>query len=99
MLVLAEGQAARVPGTDVTVAVLRVRDFTGEGCLGGPAGCPDHAEVEVTRGTETRRAVLHRAHTPAQRAQGVDRASVLGVDLVLTALAGRQATLAVRAGP
>jgi hypothetical protein len=92
---LTEEQTVDVPGTDLTIAVRRVRDFTSQGCLGGPVGCPDHVELEVMRGEESQPIRLYVAHTEAQRTLGIQQASVFGYHIALTALHGRQVTLSI----
>jgi hypothetical protein len=92
---LTEGQTVDVPGTDLTIAVRRVKDFTSQGCLGGPVGCPDHVELEVTRGGESQQICLHVAHTEAQRTQGIQQVNVFGYHIALTALHGRSVTLSI----
>jgi len=92
---LTEEQKVDVRGTDLTIAVRRVRDFTSQGCLGGPVGCPDHVELEVMRGGESQQISLYVAHTEAQRIQGIQQASVFGYHIALTALHGRQVTLSI----
>jgi hypothetical protein len=92
---LTEGEKVQVPGTGLTIAVGTVRDFTSQGCLGGPAGCPDHAVLEVRWGEESQQLTLTVAHTPAQRTQGIDRARAFGYSIALTALRGQQVTLTV----
>lgn len=94
-----EGQQVDVPGTELTVAVKAVRDFTSEGCLGGPVGCRDHAEVEVTRGGNSQAVVLYVARTDAERTRGVEQARVFGYRIVLTALHGKRITLSVEKEP
>jgi len=42
LVLLTEGQVAQITGTDLTIAVKAIRDFTSEGCLGGPADCQDY---------------------------------------------------------
>ena len=46
---LVEGQSSKVLGTDMFIKALNVDDLTGRGCLGGPLGCADRVEVEVSR--------------------------------------------------
>jgi len=91
----AEGQRVDVPGTELTVAVKAVKDFTSEGCLGGPVGCRDHAEMEVTRGGDSQAVVLYVPRTDAERTRGVAEARVFGYRLILTALHGKRITLSV----
>ena len=92
---LIEEQKVDVHGTDLTIAVRRVRDFTSQGCLGGPVGCPDHVELEVTHGGESQQLSLYVAHTEAQRTQGLQQISVFGYHIALTAIHGRQVTLSI----
>jgi hypothetical protein len=95
VVTLTEGQTVDVPGTDLTIAVRRVTDFTSQGCLGGPVGCPDQVEMEVMRGEESQPIRLYVAHTEAQRTQGIQQASVFGYHIALTALYGQQVTLSI----
>src|SRR5262249_38156904 len=92
---LTEEQTVDVHGTDLTIAVRRVRDFTSQGCLGGPVGCPDHVELEVTHRGESQQLSLYVAHTEAQRTQGSQQISVFGYHIALTAPHGRQVTLSI----
>ena len=92
---LTEGQTVDVSGTDLTIVLRQVRDFTLQGCLGGPVGCPDHVELEVMRGRESQLIRLYVSHTEAQRTQGLQQASVFGYHIALTALHGRQVTLSL----
>ena len=94
-----EGQQVVVPGTELTVAVKVVKDFTSEGCVGGPVGCRDRVELEVTRGGKSQEIVLYVAHTQAQRTRGVQQAGVFGYTIVLTALQGKRITLSVEKNP
>lgn len=90
---LKEGQISKIPGTDLTIDVRRVRDFTSEGCLGGPVGCPDQVELEVTQGKESRQFILYVAQTPFQREQGVNQTKVFGYKITLSGLHGKQIAL------
>jgi hypothetical protein len=99
VVTLTEGQTVDVPGTDLTIAVRRVTDFTSQGCLGGPVGCPDQVEMEVRRGEESQPIRLYVAHTEAQRTQGIQQASVFGYHIALTALHGQQVTLSIAQKP
>jgi hypothetical protein len=92
---LTEGQTVDIRGTDLTITVRRVRDFTSQGCLGGLVGCEDHVELEVMRGGKSQQISLYVAHTEAQRTQGSQQTSVFGYYIVLTALHGRQVTLSI----
>src|SRR6266571_7411057 len=83
---LTEGQLAHLAGTDFAIAVRTVRDFTAEGCLGGPVGCPDHVVLEVTQGKASQQVMLSVPHTQFQREQGVHQAHVFGYTMTLTAL-------------
>ncbi len=92
-LKLREGQIARVPGTDLNIEVKKVRDFTSEGCLGGPVGCPDQVELEVTEGKESRQFILYVAQTPFQREQGVNQTNVFGYQITVSGVHGKQIAL------
>ena len=92
---LTEGELAHIAGTDFTIAVRTVRDFTAEGCLGGPVGCPDHVALEVTHGKASQQVILYVPHTQFQREQGVHQAHVFRYTITLTALHRQQVTLRV----
>jgi hypothetical protein len=92
---LIEEQTVDVRGTDLTIAVRKVSDFTSQGCLGGAVGCRDHVELEVMRGEESQQIVLYLAHTEAQRIQGIQQTSLFGYHIALMALHGRQVTLSI----
>ena len=92
---LTQGELARITGTDLMIAVRTVRDFTAEGCIGGPVGCPDHVELEVTHGKASQPVTLYVAHTQFQREQGIDQAHVFGYTITLTALHRQYVTLRV----
>jgi hypothetical protein len=94
-LTLKEGQITKVPEMDLTIEVREVRDFTSEGCLGGPVGCPDHVKLELTQRSERQQVILYVAHTQFQREQGVHQARVFGSAIALTALRGQQITLSI----
>jgi hypothetical protein len=94
---LKEGETAAVSGTDLTVDVKRVIDFTSQGCLGGPIGCPDQVQLEITRGKESKKIVLYVAHSQSQREQGINEADIFGYKILLTTLKGKQITLNIRA--
>jgi hypothetical protein len=92
---LKEGQITRIPKTDITIEVRRVRDFTSEGCLGGPIGCRDYVELEVTQGKESKGIILYFANTRFQREQGINKANIFGYKILLIALQGKQVTLSI----
>jgi hypothetical protein len=94
-VILTEGQEVDVRGTGLAIIVRAVRDFTSQGCLGGPVGCQDHVELEVRHGGENQQIRLHVALTEAQRAQGIQQTSVFGYHIALTALHGRSVTLRI----
>jgi len=94
-LSLNEGQIATVSGTDLTIEVKKVVDFTSTGCLGGPVGCPDHVQLQVTLGKESKEIVLHIAHTGVQREQRINRADIFGYRIDLIALKDKQGILSI----
>ena len=93
---LKEGETAAVPGTDLTIEARKVSDFTSQGCLGGPIGCPDQVQLEITRGKESKTIVLYVAHSQSQREQGVNEADIFGYKVLLTTLKGKQITLIIK---
>jgi len=88
VLELGEGQRARVVGTDLGVDLVQVRSLTAQGCLGGPVGCRDSAELVVTRGQESRTVVLYVPRNRLETEQGVNQARLFGYVVRLVALQG-----------
>jgi hypothetical protein len=95
-LTLKQGQIAKVPEMDLTIEVREVRDFTSEGCLGGPVGCPDHVKLELAHRSERQQVILYVAHTQFQREQGIHQARIFGSAIALTGLRGQQITLSIQ---
>jgi hypothetical protein len=93
LLLLEEGQTAQVPGTDLTITVRSVRDSTSQGCLGGPIGCPDNVQLEITRSNLNQQVTLSAVHTEIQRDQGVNRTEVFGHEITLVTLKNKQVVL------
>jgi hypothetical protein len=93
LALLAEGQTVQVAGTDLTIAVGSVRDFTSQGCLGGPIGCLDTVQLEVTRGNLSQHITLSAPHTEIQRDQGVNRTKVFDREITLVTLKNKQVVL------
>ena len=93
LALLAEGQTVQVAGTDLTITVGSVGDFTSRGCLGGPIGCLDTVQLEVTRGNVSQHITLSAAHTEIQRDQGVNRTKVFDHEITLVTLKNKQVVL------
>lgn len=93
LVLLAEGQTVQVAGTDLTIAVGSVGDFTSQGCLGGPIGCLDTVQLEVTRGNLSQHITLSAAHTEIQRDQGVNRTKVFDHEITLVTVKNKQVVL------
>jgi hypothetical protein len=96
---LREGQTARVPGTDLTIRVVKVTDFTARGCEGGPRGCPDQVDLNVSRGKNRQTASLYAAHTQRQLEQGINKRSLFGYDIILATIREKTVTLIVEPAP
>lgn len=94
-LSLKEEQITKVSGTDLTIEVKQVVDYTSTGCLGGPVGCPDHALLQVTLGKESKEITLYFAHTVVRRKQGVNRANIFGYSIALMAIREKQVILSI----
>jgi hypothetical protein len=103
---LRAGQSATIAGTGLTITALKVTDFSSTGCLGGPIGCRDQAELEVTRGGESRQITLSRLHAPLEKLAergvqpfperlGSRHAELFGYMITLTALHATQVTVRV----
>ena len=95
LVVLTEGQTVQVTGTDLTITVRSVKDFTSEGCLRGPIGCFDNVQLEITRGNLNQQIVLAAPHTELQSAKRVDRANVFGHEITLVSFKNNQVVLYV----
>jgi len=93
LVLLTEGQVAQITGTDLTITVRAVRDFTAEGCLGGPMGCQDYVELEVANKRERQPIILYAAQTELQREQRINRTNVFGYEITLIALQRKQVVL------
>jgi hypothetical protein len=93
MVLLAEGQTVQVPGTDLTISATSVRDLTSAGCLRGPIGCEDTAELKITRDNLSQQITLSVAQTEAQRSQGLNRTNVFGYEITLMNLKNKQVVL------
>ena len=89
------GFAAQVTGTGLTITVESVRDSTSQGCLGGPIGCPDNVQFQITRGNVRQQVTLSAAHTEVQRNQEVNRTKVFDYDITLVTLKNKQVVLDV----
>ena len=94
-MTLSEGQRVTVTGTDLVIDVVEVRNLTAEGCLGGPAGCPDHVRLEVTRASRHEEITLYLAATERQREDGVGRADLFGYRITLDAVHGKRVSVSV----
>ena len=95
LVVLTEGQTVQVTGTDLTITVRSVEDFTSEGCLRGPTGCFDNVQLEITRSNLSQQIALAAPHTELQSAQRVNRANVFGHEITLVSLKNKQVVLNV----
>jgi hypothetical protein len=93
LMLLVEGQTAQLPGTDLTIIVRSVKDLTSQGCLGGPIGCRDTVQLEITRGNQSQQVTLSAAHAEIQRDQRVNRTDVFGHEIALVALKNEQVVL------
>jgi len=96
---LKQGQAFTVPGTSVLVRTGEVRDFTSQGCEGGPQGCPDRVDLTVVSGRSSQAVTLYVAHTVLQNAQGINRKTLFGAVLVLTGIHLGTITLRAQKAP
>jgi hypothetical protein len=80
---LSQGQSTEIPGIDLKVEAIQVRDLTSQGCMGGPIGCPDSVELNVARATQSEQVALQVAHTEAQKAQRINQANAFGYRITL----------------
>ena len=83
LVLLAEGQTVQVPGTDLTITATSVRDFTSEGCLGGPIGCLDTVQLKITRDNLDQRITLSPVKTEIQRSRETNRSKVFDHEITL----------------
>jgi hypothetical protein len=93
LVLLAEGQTVQVPGTDLTISATSVRDFTSQGCQGGPIGCLDTVQLKITRDNLSQQITLHAARTEIQRSQEINRINVFGHEITLVNLKNKQVFL------
>jgi hypothetical protein len=94
-MLLTEGEVTKIAGTDLTIAVKAVKDFSSEGCLGGPVGCKNYVELEVAHRKERQQIILYAAQTEFQKQQGVNRTNLFGYEIGLIALQKKQVVLNV----
>ena len=89
------GFAAQVTGTGLTITVESVRDFTSQGFLAGPIGCPDNVQLQITRSNVRQQVTLFAAHTEVQRNQEVNRTKVFDYNITLVTLNNKQVIIDV----
>jgi hypothetical protein len=91
---LAEGQTVQVPGTDLTISATSVMDFTSQGCLRGPIGCLDTAQLKITRDNLSQQITLSVvAQTETQLSHGINRTKVFDYEITLINLKNKQVVL------
>jgi len=61
--------------------------------LGGPVGCVDTVQLEITRGNLSQEITLSAAHTEIQKDQGINRSKVFGHEITLVTLKNKQVVL------
>jgi len=61
--------------------------------LGGPIGCRDHVQLEVTQANISQQIILYAAQTEIQREQRVNRTNVSGYEITLITLQKKQVVL------
>jgi hypothetical protein len=93
LVLLTEGQTAHVTGTDLTITVRSVEDFTSEGCLRGPIGCVDSVQLEITHVNLSEQIILSAAQTEMQRDQGINRTKIFDHQITLVTLKNKQVVL------
>jgi hypothetical protein len=92
---LVEGQNTKVLGTDIFIKALKVDDLTGRGCLGGPLGCADRAELEVSRRLVRQNVILLSPKTAGVRSGGKDKAQAFGYTISLLRIDNKEITVRV----
>jgi hypothetical protein len=93
LVLLAEGQTVQVPGTDLTITATSVRDFTSEGCLGGPIGCLDTVQLKIIRDNLDQQITLSPLTTQVQRSRDTNRTKVFDHEITLVHLKNKQVVL------
>jgi len=94
-LTLSGGQSTQIPGINLTIEAIQVRDLTSKGCLGGANGCPDSVQLSIVQATQRQEFTLHVAHTQTQRTQRLHQAAVFGYRITLEAVRDGRATLSI----
>lgn len=92
---LVEGQNTRVAGTDIFIKALKVDDLTGRGCLGGPLGCADRAELEVSRHFVRQNITLLSPTTAGVKKAEKDKALAFGYTISLLSIHDKNITIRV----
>jgi hypothetical protein len=89
------GQVISIDGGGIQLKVLRVSDPVSRGCLGGPRGCQNSAQIELRRGKERKAVILRVPRTVATARSGIDTVRAFGYRLTLSGVTRDQITLAV----
>lgn len=92
---LVEGQNSKVLGTDIFIKAIKVDDLTGRGCLGGPLGCADRAELEVSRHLVRKNITLLSPQTAGVKKAGKDKALAFGYTISLLTIKDKKITVRV----
>lgn len=92
---LIEGQNTKVLGTDIFIQAVKVDDLTGRGCLGGPLGCADRVELEVSRRLVRENIILLSPKTAGVRSAGNDKAIAFGYTISLLRIDNKKITVRV----
>jgi hypothetical protein len=93
--VVKAGDSLSVPGTSIHIRVLRILDFSSQGCEGGPRGCPDRVELDVFQGADHSAITLLEPHTAQQQQTGLDRKTAFGVEFILLGIHVTAATVRI----
>jgi len=94
---LSEGQSIGFSQLGLRVEATKVSDFTSEGCLGGPIGCPDSIQLSITRDAQSagQQVTLQVAHTGDQDARGINQADAFEYRITLMGMQNAVATLLI----
>lgn len=92
---LFEGQNSKVLGTDIFIKAVKVDDLTGRGCLGGPLGCADKVDLEVSRHLVRKNITLYSPKSSGVHEAGKDKAVAFEYTISLLSIKDKKVTVRV----
>jgi hypothetical protein len=92
---LKQGETYTYPKTQLQIEVVKVQDLTGKGCMGGPRGCTDLAELKLTLEKESGDVTLIIPKTEDEKKQKVGQTEFHNHVISLVSVSNDQATLTI----